>query len=329
MFSRMSWGPESPTKDSLRRSGRARAIFYTTRNGGPWVTSRRAQIHAALKNPHIFASSATNIPRYPDGIEKGPLRIPITVDPPAHTKYRTLLDGFFSPAAVGKMEESTRKLANELIDNVANRDEFDFVAEIAIPLPVLIFLTMMDMPLGRYRELASWVTDFFIATEEAAQIAVMVRIQNYMATLVDQRTATPGEDVISRLLQSEEIGREEVLSICNLLFLAGLDTVTSALSYLTYDLSRNSRWIDQLRANPELVSEVIEESLRINTIPNTIRRIAVDTEFDGLSLKQNEVAWLMLSVAKRDDEQIEQPDVSIRCVRRNPIWRSAVASIAV
>ncbi len=307
-------GPDEPHV-WMRRAQRANPdIFYTPRNGGHWVITRRAKIHEALCNPSLFSSVGGNIPAFPEGVaESVPARIPITVDPPMHGKYRALINGIFAPKAVAKLEDAARTLAKRLIGDVIGKKEFDFVADVSTPLPVIVFMTMMDMPLDRYVELSEWVNDFFIATELEAQMGVLVRIENFMDAMVKDRIVNPGNDVISGLLRStidgEAITPEVVLSICNLFFLAGLDTVTAATSYLAYGLAQRPQWMAKLRASPELIPEVIEESLRFYSIPNTMRRVTGDAEFNGVQLKRNEIAFLALSVAGSDDREVKDPEV--------------------
>jgi len=307
-------GFQDPHDRVLAAQKTSPAIFYTTRNGGHWVITRRADVHAVLLNTNLFSSAGVNIPPFPEGTaDSMPARIPITLDPPDHTKYRKLVNGIFSPKAVAQMEVASRELTNRLIDGVMTKKEFDFVADISTPLPVMIFMTMMDMPLDRYDELSEWVNEFFVSTDIATQVGIMKKIELYMESVVSARIAKPGEDVVSELLASEidgaPVSREVVLSICNLLFLAGLDTVTAALSYLAYGLAMQPKWMTTLRADPSLVTEAIEESLRIYAIPNTMRRVTADAQFNGIQLKRNEVAFLCLSVAGLDDQFVKDPQV--------------------
>src|SRR5438445_1105002 len=106
------------------------------------VAASRAAADAVLRHPDVFSSNMSAI----DLKTRRPL-IPMSIDPPAHRKYRKLLDPLFAPQRMKPLEQPVTRLANELIDGFMDDGEVDFVARFSVPLPSQVFLTMLGLPL--------------------------------------------------------------------------------------------------------------------------------------------------------------------------------------
>jgi cytochrome P450 len=134
----------------------------------------------------------------------------------------------------------------------------------------------------------------------------------YMKSLVRQRQQQPGNDPVSMLLAAEVEGQrlspQKVQDICNLLFLAGLDTVTNAMTYITKHLAENPDHQQRLREHPEQIPAAIEELMRRYAFVNTSRRVARDTEFNGVQLRKNDIVVTSLAAASNDERSVEHPE---------------------
>jgi cytochrome P450 len=217
----------------------------------------------------------------------------------------------FAPAKVDALAKDIRTLTIELIDAIAHKGRCDFLDDIAEPLPITIFMKMMGLDLARYhefREWAAWMTQNDIANRTAAyrNIAAMAR------PLIEERRVTPKDDLLGDLVSSQIDGRpfttEELEGICILLMGAGLDTVVNSLSFSMEHLARNPALQDRLRADPALIPEAVEEMLRRFSVVFPVRRVARDTDFHGVTLKQGERVGLYLALGNLDPTAF--PDAS-------------------
>src|SRR5215831_17725509 len=108
------------------------------------IVSSRASVEHILRNPDEFSSNCSS--GLGDLKNRRPL-IPLQTDPPAHRKYRKLLDPLLAPQRMGALEGPVADLANELIDTFVDDEEIDFSAQFSVPLPSQVFLTMLGLPL--------------------------------------------------------------------------------------------------------------------------------------------------------------------------------------
>jgi cytochrome P450 len=308
-----------PHEGLLALQREAPPIFYTLRYGGHWVITRNTEIFEAMQDMELFSNRGAVIPpppvEPPDGL---PSRmIPVDVDPPDHEKYRKTLARVFSPKSVGELESDTRRLAVELIEKFKNQRECEFVRDVATPLPSLIFMKIMGMPSERYEELAGWVDEFFGAADFAVSYSVLCRIDAYFEILIKERQQAPEQlsknDIVSQLLAADIDGRklrlDEILAMCRLLFVAGLDTVTNTLAFTARVLAENPDLQRQLRDDPALIPEAAEEIMRRTAVSNTLRRVGKDGLFHGVELHKGEQVLVCLPLAGLDDKAVEDPEL--------------------
>ena len=241
------------------------------RMDGMVMISRHEDVMHALRHPELFSSNM-------DAIEIGNVRplIPLQVDPPDHVKFRRLLDPLFSPKEVAKLEPEVRRLVNELIDAFVAKGECELSDEFAIPLPCTVFLALMGLPLDDLDVFLRFKNNIIRPvgdTPEAAkavQAATGQEIYAYFQKVVDARRASPGDDLISGFVTAEVDGHRltdnDILDICYLFLLAGLDTVTAALTCTVAYLANHPDRRDAISADLSLVPAAVEELLRWETI---------------------------------------------------------------
>jgi len=289
----------------MHLSQNAPGMFWTPRNGGHWVLIDQALIYKAFREPEVFSSDRQAIPPMPVEV---PLP-PITTDPPNHSKFRAPLNKAFSPKAMMALSGEVRTLAAELIDKVAGSGKCDFVSAVAEPLPVLIFMKLMGMPLDRLEEFREWVHDS-LANTPAREVAYG-KVAELMSGLIDARLEKPEDDLISRLVEleidGENLSRESLLGYCQLLFIAGLDTVVNAMSFAIRHMSRNPELQDLLRAEPERIPDAVEEMLRRYSIAMPNRRVAIDTTWNGVEVRAEDRVLMCLPAANFDAKAFPDP----------------------
>ena len=261
----------------------------------------------ALRHPEVFASAGA--------MELGeqPL-IPLQVDPPRHTKYRRLLNPEFVPRKVAELEPDVRVLVSSIIDEFADRGSCDFHEEFATPLPSTIFLRLMGLPLDDLPMFLQWRDnsirpdvapgDFEAADRIRHETAKAINV--YFEQALDDRLREPSDGLLSQLVRAEIDGerltRRELLGICHLLLLGGLDTVTATLDcmivYLAQHPDRRRRLVD----DPSLIGPSIEELLRHQTPVMMIPRIIKEpTTMRGVRLETGDRVTLLIGAANADE----------------------------
>jgi cytochrome P450 len=239
--------------------------------------------------------------------------IPMQIDPPLQTRFRKILDPRFSRKHIAAIETGVRRHANELIDAFIDRRACEFDAEFAVPLPCTAFLQLMGLPqqeLPLFLELKDGIirppnpTDLSAAREHRHKTGQ--RVYAYFEKLIDERRASPQSDVMTYLVNADFDGRplmrEEILDICYLLLLGGLDTVTATLGCSIAYLANNPDKRRRLAENPHLIPQAVEELLRWETPVMTLPRLVTqDVTIGGTEIKAGQLATLLLGSANTDD----------------------------
>jgi cytochrome P450 len=281
------------------------------------VLSRLADIEMALKHTELFSSNM-------DAIDLGNVRplIPLQIDPPEHAKYRRILDPLFTPREMARREPRVTELVNEMIDRFADRGECDFHAEFAVPLPCTVFLQLLGLPLEDLDQFLVW-KDGVIRPEggaltfeerRAATAPVALQIYDYFERAIDDHIANPRDDVLSAMIAADVAGqplsREELLDICFLFLIAGLDTVTDSLDCFFVYLARHPDHRRQLVEQPDILPNAIEELLRWETPVPGIARVAMqDVEVGGCPISKGERVSPLLGAANTDPAEFPDPEV--------------------
>jgi cytochrome P450 len=272
-----------------------------------------------LRNHELFSSRVE--------MKLGNVRplIPLNVDPPQHAKYRKLLDPLFAPKRMDAQEEDITRRVNALLDEFAGDGECNFTEQFAEILPSSVFLGLMGLPEDELRMFLR-MRDGILHPEKQdpdalldpdARAAVMDRtgqdIYDYFGALVDERRAHPTGDVISGFvtadIDGERLTREDVLDICFLFLIAGLDTVSDSLTCMYAFLATHPDHRRQIATDPSCIPAAVEELLRWESpVPSGVPRVATrDTELpNGTKVAQGTAVMVMYGAANIDPK--EYPD---------------------
>lgn len=273
---------------------------------GVYILSRYEDVRWALKHPEIFSSDIMAV----DIGQDRPL-IPLQIDPPEHAKYRRVIDPTLGPHEIHPMDEPVRALVTELIDRFIDRGTVDAHTEFTVPLPCTVFLQMCGLPLDDLEQFLVWKDQIIrpgtFDPEQDAKIrrAAGADMYAYFESALDAREARPGADLLSRFFTSEVDGRrmskEEMLDICYLFILGGLDTVTSTLDCSLAYLAANPEHRDALVADQSLVPAAIEELLRFHTpVMQIVRAVKEPVEVHGVKMAVGDTVMLMIGAADTD-----------------------------
>ncbi|HTV96229.1 MAG TPA: cytochrome P450 [Steroidobacteraceae bacterium] len=308
-----------PSSRIARMVKEAPPVFWTPRNGGQWVIQGYEALFNAYRDPGTFSSSPASAEQLkamaallPPGTPRVPQARPISLDPPEHTQYRAPLQKTFSPKAALALKDEIRKLANELIDAVADRGRCDFMPAVAEQLPVRVFIKMFGLPLERHAEYRMVAKEFLAgSTTDAAARGKSLRIIDVMRDTIVERRDHPKDDILSMLWQTTVDGRpttlEDMEDYAVLLFIAGLDTVVNGMGLTMRHLATHPSLQEELRRNPQIIPEAVEEMLRRYTFTVPVRRVAKDVLYEGAPMKAGEWVLMYDPAADLDPKKFRDP----------------------
>ena len=296
-------------------------VIPSRANADAHLVGRHADVLTVLRSPDVFSS------RF-DAVHIGQVRplIPLQIDPPDHAKYRKLLDPLFAPRRIALLEDRTRALVSDLVEAVADDGGCNFHAAVSEPLPSTVFLELLGLPVSRATEFVALKDGIIRPTartpeERSAMVdAAGARIYAVLQEVLDERLEAPRDDFISGFLDAEVDGErltpEEVIDICYLFFLAGLDTVTASLDCMMARLALHPAERRRLADDPSVIPHAVEEMLRWETPVTAVVRVTTqDTELSGCPIAADEVVSVVLGSANTDErawDKAESVDVDRR-----------------
>ncbi|ONI76111.1 cytochrome [Actinosynnema sp. ALI-1.44] len=235
----------------------------------------------------------------------------IAMDPPDHTRLRRKLTGAFTVKRMKQLEEHIVDIAERQLDQLARlTPPVDLVAEFALPVPSLVICEMLGIDYAD-RETFQVNTNRFLDTSLPfdEKIAAYGALAGYLAELVTAKRAEPGEDILSDLARDEDLSVEELTGMAFLLLLAGHETTANMLALGTFALLAHPEQMAELRANPDLVPDAVEELLRYLAIADTFYRYATeDIEVAGETITEGSTVIVSLLAANHDPQRFDNPD---------------------
>jgi cytochrome P450 len=242
-------------------------------------------------------------------------------DPPDHTRLRALVQKAFTPKTMASLEPRIRLLASDLLQDAARQPSFDFVADVAHPLPVILIAEMLGAPMEDRPLFKRWSSDILAfqgkgVAEYATSMISQKSLQemfDYVTRLVELRRSQPQSDLITALAHVEEAGqgfsRDELLATCNTLLTAGHETTTNLIGNMVYLLlSHPGQW-SRLLGDPSLLNGAIEEALRFEAPKQrNFRRVRKAHVFRGFPFEENQMVFQLIGSANRDPQKFPDPD---------------------
>ena len=280
------------------------------------MLSRFEDVNWALRHPEVFSSAVEAL-----SIGQEQPLLPLQVDPPEHTAYRRLLNPEFVPKKMAELEADVRVLVNQIIDGFADRGSCDFHEEFATPLPSAIFLRLMCLPQDDLPMFLQWRDDIIrpdVAPGDfdgaaAIRAATSKATNAYFERAIEERRKNPDGGLLTQIVQAQMGGRplsqRELLGICQLMLLGGLDTVTATLDcmipYLAAHPDRRRRIID----DPACLASAVEELLRQQSpVQMVVRVVARDVTIGGVDLKAGDSVTLLIGAANSDEREFSDAD---------------------
>lgn len=311
-----------PVYDRLRDAGPVVQV-----GDGLWATASYEVTNTLLCDRRMGRNHiASIVARYGAEKAQAPVfqalgRIMLFLNPPTHTRLRTLTMKVFTAAQVTKTKVFAEEIAARLIDAMARAESADLMSDFAMPLPAMVICSLLGVP----------VTDSGLFTEAVAAAALSVEtapltdrqiadanraidfMQAYFRELLAARRKNPGSDLISLLLKAEEgddrLTEEEILANVILFFMAGHETTADMIGNSLIALHRHPAQLDRALGDPSAISDVVSECLRYDTSAQVTSRTALeDMVLDGVSVRRGHTIFMFLGGANRDPAKFQHPN---------------------
>lgn len=296
---------------------------------GFWAITKYDDLVTVSMDSATFSSyrGGTNIGDMPEEAMNILRMLMLNMDPPKHTRYRRLVSKGFTPKVVREMEPHVREITRQIIDNVCEKGECDFVTEIAAELPLQVILEMMGVPLEDRHMIFDWSNrmigsedDEYATAPEQARFAGMEMFQ-YANGLASDRTTCPMDDIATTLIhaevEGERLSQPEFNAFFLLLSVAGNETTRNLISGAMVAFFEHPEQWRRLKADPSLLPAAVEEMLRWVTPVSYFRRtVTRDVVLGGQDIPEGEKVVMYYCSANRDEEVF--PDGDVFDIARNP-----------
>lgn len=240
-------------------------------------------------------------------------------NPPEHTRLRRLAAPGFSPKLMRTYETSIEKRVGALIDRVATRDGFDFVHDLAAPLPIGVITDLLGLEdadvavFEKYGEVMASALDGVTSFGHARRLAVAAaRLEKVFDRLFELRRREPRDDLVTSLVAARDDDRltsKELVAMCQVLLVAGFETTVNLISNALLALHRTPGAWQRLVEEPDLARLAVEETLRYDSpVQRTIRVALEDTELAGRAIGRGTWVVVLVGGANRDPQVFERPN---------------------
>jgi cholest-4-en-3-one 26-monooxygenase len=297
--------------------------------GGYWAITKYEDVKHISRHPSEFSSERQgSLIRDPDpGALAFIQQVMLSMDPPRHRQYRMLVNKAFTPRMVDGLRPRIAQMCREIVNNVIEKGECDFVEELAAPLPMLVITELMGVPEEDRRhvyEIGNKMVGFddpeyhdgktldLKMQENDQNMQLSAQMFIYAAKLREKALSHPGDDLATALVNVELDGRkltpEEFNFFFLLLLIAGNETTRTVTSNGMISLLDHPDQLRDLKRDMSLLDSAIEEILRFSPAVHSFRRTATEpTEIRGQEIPENAKLILWYPSANRDEEVFPEP----------------------
>jgi cytochrome P450 len=301
---------------------RDEAPVYRNDRFGFYALSRFADIEAAHRDPATFSSAHGTVLEMMTE-QPYPGSMMIFMDPPDHTRLRSLVSRAFTPRRIGALEDRIRAMAVELLEPWEPGEPFDFVQQFGARLPSMVISSLFGVPPSDQEHVRHLIDTVFHLDPEHGMVndvafGARIELHHYLVAQLEERAARPADDMLTDLVQAEVVDGDgaarrltvqDAAEFANLMISAGTETVARLLGWAAITLDRNPDQRAELVADPGLVPNAIEELLRYDApSPVNGRWTTRDVELHGTTIPEGSKVLLLTGSAGRDDRKYPDPD---------------------
>lgn len=301
---------------------RSEAPIHKTPNphgGHVWSLFRHDDITAVAKDAETFSSYEKGIFLQPDQV--APLDLVRNVllykDPPDHSRFRAVLQPFFTPKAIARLEDLVQRRVTKTLDAVIEDGKCDFVPDVAVPIPLGVLTEIMGVPDEDIPKFYAWTEAIEAAQRslEAEQaVDTFMEMAGYLHEQVQSQLADAEADTLVKRLHDAEVDGQsldenELLTFFALLSFAGNDTTRNTCANAMLYLLEHPEEKDKLADDPDKIDAAVEEFLRYSSVVQWFARSATkDTEVRGQKIAEGDLVVSWYGSASRDEEVFDDPD---------------------
>jgi cytochrome P450 len=287
-----------------------------------WAITKHADILEIAKQPTRF-SSAAGISLRRAGEVTPPSDLLVLLDPPRHGPMRRVANARFTPKGVRAQRDDLERIVLEILDASlppGHTGELDFVERVAAPFPLAVVAWLLGVPRDDWQLLFRWTNEvigkddpeYRLPGETPGQTIKRARgeLHAYFRRFIDARRRDPRDDLVSELIRADIDGipltPEQLVLYCELLVEAGNETTRNAISGGVLAFWEHGTEWEKLRAQPDLVTDAVEEILRwVSPISHFTRTATEDYELRGRTIRAGDQVALYFASANRDEEVFE------------------------
>jgi len=235
-------------------------------------------------------------------------------DPPQHTRLRKLVTGAFTTGAVARLRPFIARVTDDLLDQWPADEQVDLIADLAVPLPVIVICELLGVPEADRSDVQRWSGELFAAGKPDLIDAASHSMADYMTGLIAAKRACPGDSLLDRLIAARDgddrLNEEELVSLVVLLLVAGHETTTNFLGNAVLGLFQHPHALVRLRRNLDEVPAALDELLRFDSPVSTatFRFTTEPLTLGGTEIPGGVPVLVSLGAANRDPERFPSPD---------------------
>lgn len=289
---------------------------------GDWYLTRFDDVEMLLSDPRFCGRSPVGINPLicSDSASSAFARMLskwiIFMDAPEHTRLRRLVGSYFSKQRVEGLRTEIQNIVDGLLNKIGDAGSMEVVTDLAYPLPAMVISSILGMPdadhlqfKDAFRQLSRALHEGDADVEDSATEV----LTDYFQDLTAEKRRRPGEDMISFLIDVQEADEEfledHLLPTCIFLLWAGHETTKNLLGNAVLTLLRNPQQLHELKRNPELIHNAVEEFLRFESpIQKICRWTSTDINIGGKVIPQGQCVVGLIGAAHRDPDRFEDPD---------------------
>ncbi|MFI1814875.1 cytochrome P450 [Streptomyces sp. NPDC020422] len=305
-----------PAYAALRSTGPVQSVPAGSSGRSSYLVTGYAEAREALSDARLSKNTAEFF------ADKGSRRrlhpavahTMLACDPPQHTRLRKLVTKAFTTGAVGELRPFISRITEGLLDRWPTGERFDFLADLAVPLPVIVICELLGVPQADRLDVQCWSAQLFSEGEPHIIDAASHSMADYMTGLIAAKRRHPARSLLDRLISARDgddrLSEEELVSLAVLLLVAGHETTTNALGNSFLALFQHPTELDRLRAKPEKIPAALDELLRFDSAVSTatFRFTTEALTLGGTDLPAGVPVQIVLGAANRDPKQFPEPD---------------------
>ena len=326
MLAELYWDPFDTQIDTdpydIWRRLRDEAPLYRNERHDFYALSRFDDVEWAHREPKIFSSAHGTVLELMKGEPIGGGQM-IFLDPPDHTRLRSLVSRAFTPRRMSELEDRIRELCRDFLDAAGPRGTFDYVQDFGARLPAMVIASLLGVPLEDQNQVRGYIDQVFHLEPDVGMIndvsfAAMLELHGYISGQLAQRAAHPIDDMLTDLVQAEiteddgttrRLTPDESANFGILLISAGTETVARLLGWAAVVLDANPDQRAELAADPALIPNAVEELLRFEA-PSPVqgRWTTEEVEVSGGVIPSESKVLLLTGSAGRDERKYPDAD---------------------